>query len=213
MTNPENIRQAYLKHELRESDMQADPFAQFKVWWDDVIAIDIPEANAMTLSTVDAIGRPSSRIVLLKGIAADGLEFYTNYKSRKAMDMELNPHVALLFFWKELERQVRIEGTVSKVSREKSLAYFQSRPKGSQIGAWASPQSEVIPDRNELHDTVSRLEEQYRNEEKLPIPDFWGGYIVQPTLFEFWQGRDNRLHDRFQYVRGGDGWRVSRLAP
>lgn len=213
MSNPESIRQPYLKHELRESDMQPDPFAQFRLWWDDVITTEVSEANAMTLSTVDAVGRPSSRIVLLKGIVDDGFEFFTNYKSKKAMDMELNPHVALLFFWKELERQVRIEGTVTKVSRDKSLAYFQSRPKGSQIGAWASPQSEIIPDRGEINDTVRRLEEQYRNEEKLPLPDFWGGYVVIPTVFEFWQGRDNRLHDRFRYVKGEDNWTMNRLAP
>jgi pyridoxamine 5'-phosphate oxidase len=213
MINPDSIRQPYLKHELREADLQPDPFSQFRLWWEDVIASNIEEANAMTLSTVDAVGRPSSRIVLLKGIVDDGFEFFTNYKSRKAMDMELNPHVALLFFWKELERQVRIEGAVTKVSREKSLAYFQSRPKGSQIGAWASPQSELIDDRNELLDAVRRLEEQYRHDEKLPLPDFWGGYVVIPSLFEFWQGRDNRLHDRFRYVKGNDGWTINRLAP
>ena len=167
----------------------------------------------MSLATVDVMNQPSCRTVLLKGITEDGFEFYTNYNSRKAMEMEQQPKVVPLLLWKELERQVRIEGRVEKVSKERSRQYFQSRPKESQIGAWASPQSEVIPDRSVLDAEVRRLEKEYEEQHVLPLPDDWGGYLVKPTLFEFWQGRENRLHDRFQYTSHEGDWIIERLAP
>jgi pyridoxamine 5'-phosphate oxidase len=185
----------------------------FRQWWLMAVESDILEPNAMALATVDIMNQPACRMVLLKGITAEGFEFYTNYNSRKALEMDQHPKVALLFFWKELERQIRIEGRVEKVSEERSREYFQSRPKESQIGAWASPQSEVIPDRSVLDDEVRKLEKEYDQHHVLPLPDDWGGYLVRPQLFEFWQGRANRLHDRFQYTLHEGEWIIERLAP
>lgn len=213
MTKPDDIRLNYGKMMLDINSMDPNPVVQFSQWWDEALASSLPEVNAMTLATVDAEGRPSARIVLLKGFQEEGFEFFTNYESRKAQDMEANPHVALLFFWKELERQVRIEGTVEKVSEERSRAYFQSRPKGSQIGAWASPQSSTIEDRSVLDETVAELSEKYADASVLPLPDFWGGYLVRPQRIEFWQGRSNRLHDRMRYTKNNSIWQIERLAP
>ncbi len=207
-----DIRNDYKQRSLNESDMAANPMEQFTAWWDDAIKSDIYEVNAMTLATVNAAGRPSARIVLLKGYDENGFIFFTNYQSHKAQDMEANPHVSLVFFWKELERQVRIEGTVTKVSAEESDAYFHSRPVGSRIGAWASPQSRVIASRAVIEDKVKELEGNFENK-TIERPPHWGGYIVAPELIEFWQGRPSRLHDRMQYTKDGQGWKIERLAP
>jgi len=213
MSNPQDIRKSYQRAELNVSDLSPDPIDQFNQWWKDALDSNINEPNAMNLSTVSEAGQPSSRTVLLKGISNHGFEFYTNYESKKAIEMEQNPKVALLFFWQELERQIRIEGLVEKVSRERSAAYFQSRPLGSQIGAWASPQSRSIEDRDELDHAVARIEEKFIGQDPLPLPDHWGGYIVKPNLFEFWQGRQDRLHDRFEYLLENQVWSIRRLAP
>lgn len=187
----------------------------FYKWWDEAVDSEIEEPNAMTLATANAEGQPSARIILLKGASADGFEFYTNYKSRKALEIEHNPKVALVFLWKEIERQIRIEGIANKLSKEKSQVYFQSRPHGSQIGAWASPQSKVITDRKELEEAAEKISEQFENVDPLPCPDHWGGYIVKPHLIEFWQGRADRLHDRIRYSQNekGENWMIDRLAP
>jgi len=186
----------------------------FRQWWHAAIETEIEEANAMTLATVNGHGQPSARIVLLKGLHPEGFEFFTNYTSQKAMDMEGNPKVALLFFWKEMERQVRIDGQAVKVSQQRSEQYFQSRPRGSQIGAWTSPQSQIIPDRSVLEANGKKIVEKFADVDPLPVPEHWGGYIVRPNAYEFWQGRADRLHDRFRYTLKPDGhWAVDRLAP
>jgi pyridoxamine 5'-phosphate oxidase len=213
MTQPEDIRRSYHLGNLTKNDLTDHPIDLFTQWWNTALDAAIPEPNAMTLATVNASHQPSARTVLLKGISKDGLEFYTNYHSRKAKDMETFPKVALTFLWKELERQVRIEGSVEKVSRERSAAYFQSRPLGSQFGAWASPQSEIIEDRSVLENEVFRLEEKFKGQDPLPLPDHWGGYRVLPHYFEFWQGRPDRLHDRFCYTKEGEAWVIAQLAP
>ena len=211
----EGIRKSYHKGSLDLPDLKADPIEQFMFWWDEAILTEIVEPNAMTLATVDPEGQPSARIVLLKGVTKDGFEFYTNYQSQKATAITENPKVALVFLWKELERQVRIEGTAEKVSFEKSQSYFQSRPRSSQLSAMASPQSEVVPDRKILEDKFSQLAEQFENVDPIPCPENWGGYIVHPHLIEFWQGRPDRLHDRFRYLKKEQGvnWSIDRLAP
>lgn len=214
MKEIENLRKAYHKGTLDRQDIPQDPMDLFRQWWHEAIEAEIDEANAMTLATIDRAGYPSARIVLLKGLHQDGFEFFTNYLSPKAQDMEVNRHVALLFFWKEMERQIRIEGKVEKVSKERSEQYFQSRPRGSQIGAWASPQSQVIPDRSVIENNLKTTEEKYADLDPLPLPDHWGGYLVRPLYFEFWQGRPDRLHDRFRYTQHPGGpWAVDRLAP
>ena len=207
------IRTDYMQASLEESDVAATPLAQFGKWWDDAEKSEIVEMNAMTLATSTANGHPSARIVLLKSFDEEGFMFFTNYESRKGQELAVNPHVSLLFFWKELERQVRIEGTVSKVAADISSEYYNSRPIGSRIGAIASPQSKVIPDRHFLEEQVARIGETYK--EKAPVrPDYWGGYIVKPQLVEFWQGRSSRLHDRIVYIITPEGnWKIERLAP
>jgi pyridoxamine 5'-phosphate oxidase len=190
--------------------------ALFYKWWDEAIDAEVLEPNAMTLATVNGMGRPTARIVLLKTASAEGFEFFTNYTSQKAKDLDRNPVAALLFLWKELERQVRIEGIVEKLPRERSQVYFQSRPRGSQIGAWASPQSEVIPTREMLEEQVEKISQQFENVDPLPCPDHWGGYVLRPLMIEFWQGRPDRLHDRFRYKRAETeeaNWLIDRLAP
>ncbi|MEM6361045.1 MAG: pyridoxamine 5'-phosphate oxidase, partial [Bacteroidota bacterium] len=173
----------------------------------------ISEVNAMHLSTVNPNGMPSSRIILLKGIENNGFVFFTNYQSDKGKDLDANPAAALLFFWKELERQVRIQGHIEKISKEDSEQYFQSRPKGSQIGAWTSPQSTVIESRELLEEREKAIAEKYKDEEVLPKPEQWGGYILKPMRIEFWQGRPNRLHDRILYSQVDGHWKINRLAP
>ncbi len=201
-----------MTHTLTESNLIHDPVEQFKRWYDEVKKLNIDMYDAMALATADESGAPSARMVLLKGFDHDGFVFYTNYNSVKAQEMAKNTSVCLLFYWKEVERQVRIWGSVEKISREESEAYFKTRPYDSQLGAWASEQSAIIPDRDYL---VKRFEEKKKEypEGKVPLPEFWGGYRVIPEVFEFWQGRPSRLHDRIKYTRKDDGWKVVRLAP
>ncbi|MCL4121660.1 UNVERIFIED_CONTAM: hypothetical protein GTU68_044138 [Idotea baltica] len=194
--------------------MENNPFVQFENWFNEAVASPINEANAMIISTADEHNQPSSRVVLLKGFNEKGFVFYTNYESKKGQNLTQNPQISILFFWDLLERQIRIEGVAEKLSFADSEKYFQSRPKGSQIGAWASPQSMLIKSREVLDNNKQMLEEKFANEEKLPCPKHWGGYIVKPEYFEFWQGRSNRLHDRFIYEADEfDNWEMSRLAP
>lgn len=207
-----DLRKDYTLAELDENEVAQDPFQQFEKWWNDAITGEIDEANAMTLATSTAAGIPTTRIVLLKSFDKDGFVFFTNYDSRKGHEMAANPHVSLLFFWKELQRQVRIDGLVSKVDAAMSTEYYNSRPLGSRIGAIASPQSQVIPSRQFLEQKVKAVSEMY--EAGVPErPENWGGYIVKPVAIEFWQGRSSRLHDRIQYSQEGSSWRIARLAP
>jgi pyridoxamine 5'-phosphate oxidase len=210
-TRLDDLRKEYSRATLDESQVDRDPFAQFGLWMEEAITAQALEPTAMTLSTVDARGRPSGRIVLLKGADPRGFVFFTNYESRKGRDLAAHPVAGLTFLWKELERQVRIEGSVEKVSPEESRAYYDTRPLGSRIGAWASPQSEAIENRTWLEKRWDELGRQYG--ENPPRPAHWGGYRVLPDRFEFWQGRRSRLHDRIAYDRAGDRWKVSRLAP
>jgi pyridoxamine 5'-phosphate oxidase len=207
------IRQDYVLGNLSESDVDHDPIRQFKRWFDEAIHSEVIEPNAMVLSTVSSDYRPSSRIVLLKDIVEDGLAFFTNYESRKGEDMKANPHVALLFFWPELQRQIRIEGVIEFVDAADSDEYFQSRPKSSRIGAIASPQSQEIPNRSFLETKVAELTHLYEESDLVPRPAHWGGYLLKPIYFEFWQGRASRLHDRIVYKKIADSWKITRLAP
>lgn len=207
-----DIRKDYKLRSFLDADAAENPFVQFTGWWNDALASNIDEINAMTLATVSSNGKPSARIVLLKGITESGLEFYTNYESHKAKEMEANKNVALVFFWKELERQIRIEGTVEKAPDDVSDAYFESRPAESRIGAWSSPQSSIITSRSVLEENVTANKQKFEGRE-ITRPAFWGGYIVTPVLFEYWQGRSNRLHDRIEYVKNENGWIKRRLAP
>ena len=205
------LRNEYALKTLDEGHVDRDPMKQFGVWMVEAIHAQVPEPTAMTLATADARGRPSARIVLLKGMDPRGFVFYTNYDSRKGRELAANPQAALTFMWKELERQVRIEGKVEKVTAEESQAYYVTRPLGSRIGAWASPQSEVIENRAWLEKRWEALSKEYG--ENPSLPPHWGGYRVMPEHLEFWQGRRSRLHDRIVYARDGSGWKLSRLAP
>ena len=209
-----NMREDYKSKPFGKNDSDINPFQQFTNWFQEAVNAKLPEPNAMTLATCNKAGYPSARIVLLKGFDENGFCFYTNYTGRKAQDMEENPNIALVFCWLELKRQIRIEGQVEKMTFEASEAYFKSRPKGSQIGAWASPQSSVIDDRQILEDKVKALELKYKDAVSLPCPPHWGGYVLQPKAIEFWQGRRSRLHDRLLYKKNEGGvWKVERLAP
>lgn len=210
--NLQNLRQDYRVASLSENDVAANPFLQFKKWFSDAVEAQLYEPNVMTFATADSDGKPSARIVLLKGFDENGFVFYTNYESRKANDLVENPQAAAVFFWAELERQVRIEGIVSKIDKETSEAYFHSRPIGSQIGAIASPQSSVITDRKILEEKVLMLTAEYEGK-VIPKPDNWGGYLIEPKRIEFWQGRSSRLHDRITYDFIEGSWKISRLAP
>jgi pyridoxamine 5'-phosphate oxidase len=207
-----DIRKDYQLKSLSEHEVDQNPFTQFSVWWNEAVQSEIDEVNAMALSTVTSVGKPSSRIVLLKGYDEQGFVFFTNYSSDKGQQLAQNNFAALLFFWKELERQVRIEGVVSKVSEEESDAYFNSRPLGSRLGAWASPQSQKISDREVLNKELTKFTEQF-DQENIPRPAHWGGYRVRPNRIEFWQGRSNRLHDRILYEQDNENWQIGRLAP
>ena len=207
------LRREYSSETLLEQDVAADPIQQFQKWWDQVITSEIVEPNAMTLATASADGLPSARVVLLKGFDERGFVFFTNYESFKGMQLEENPKACLVFFWKELERQVRILGVASRLPEEESDVYFHSRPVGSRIGAWASPQSQVIENREWLERTFDKRKVEFR-EGNIPRPPHWGGYLVKPVIVEFWQGRFSRLHDRIQYTLQEDGtWKIERLAP
>lgn len=219
MKNIADVRRDYKLETLEKSGTLDNPIAQFEVWWKEVIESNIDESNAMTLCTVGANNHPSARIVLLKGFSAAGFVFFTNYDSRKATDITANPHASLVFFWKELERQVRVEGIIEKVSGAESDEYFNSRPEASKIGAWVSPQSKVIASRETLEETEARLLQQY-NGIAVPRPPHWGGYLVKPSMIEFWQGRPGRLHDRIRYsLKTASNnptenvWSKERLAP
>jgi pyridoxamine 5'-phosphate oxidase len=210
--NPEAFREAVMARGVSRADLDPDPIRQFQRWFEETIAQDIPEPNAMTLATVDARGQPYARTVLLKLYDERGFVFFTNYESRKSRQIGENPRVALLFPWVALARQVQIVGQARRISAAESLKYFATRPRGSQIGAWASPQSQVIRTRALLEGKVAEIRRRFA-EGEIPLPDFWGGYRVEPELIELWQGRDSRLHDRFQYRRDGGGWAIERLAP
>lgn len=209
----EELRRGYLRAELRKADLDPDPLVQFGRWMGEAVAADLLEPTAMTLATADANGRVSARMVLLKGYGPEGFLFFSNYTSRKAQDLAANPQAALVLYWDRLERQVRVEGVVEKIPRDASEAYFRSRPRGSQIGAWASPQSRTLRDRDELIERESSARARFEGRE-VPLPDHWGGFRLVPVAVELWQGRPDRLHDRFRYVRGAaDDWMLERLAP
>lgn len=207
-----DLRREYQRGELLETDISPDPLEQFARWFADAQSAGEMEPNAMTLATADSAGLPSARIVLLKEFDARGFVFFTNYQSRKGGQLKDNPHAALVFFWAKLERQVRIEGRVRRVTQAESDAYFQERPRPSRIGAWASHQSRSIASRHELEHQDTAMIEQFADN-PIPRPDFWGGYRLTPRLIEFWQGRPSRLHDRLEYVRQGGKWRIERLQP
>jgi pyridoxamine 5'-phosphate oxidase len=207
------LRQEYSKHELDVHMIHKNPVDQFSTWFKEALEAQIPEPNAFTLSTVGQDGYPSGRVLLLKEIFQHTFVFYTNYRSHKAMELEKSPKASMTFLWLELQRQIRIKGDVSKIDRNISETYFQSRPKESQLGAWVSPQSEVIPDRLYLDKKYADLEKEYKHTDVLPLPDFWGGYVLRPVEIEFWQGRTGRLHDRIRYKLSGDEWIIERLAP
>ncbi len=212
MDHVARLRREYTRAGLKESDADEDPVEQFRVWFDEVLAADLHEPNAMTLATATPDGRPSARVVLLKGFDERGFVFYTNYEGRKSRELEANPRAALLFYWGELERQVRVEGRVSRVPDRESDAYFAGRPRGSQLGAWASEQSRPVRDRGALERRLRELEGEYEGRE-VPRPAFWGGYRIEPETMEFWQGRENRLHDRLRYRLTQEGWGIERLQP
>jgi pyridoxamine 5'-phosphate oxidase len=207
-----SLRKEYTSAGLAKADLDPDPIVQFHEWFEKVIDADLHEPNAMILATATSDGKPSARTVLLKGYDERGFVFYTNYEGRKAGELEANPVCAILFYWGELERQVRIEGRASRLSGEESDAYFTGRPRGSRLGAWASEQSWPVDDRSILEERVRALEAEYEGRE-IPRPPFWGGYRVEPHAIEFWQGRESRLHDRLVYLRNEGGWEIVRLQP
>lgn len=207
-----DLRISYTKDSFSESDLLESPFDQFEKWFSEALKSKVDEPNAMSLATISPEGNPRTRIVLVKDFSKDGLIFYTNYESAKAKGMEVNKAVSVNFVWHPLQRQINIQGFTEKVDRKVSELYFHSRPRGSQLGALVSPQSKVIASRKVLEDRLAELDAQYKNE-PIPLPKNWGGIRIVPTRFEFWQGRDNRLHDRFEYILKNDQWSTQRLAP
>jgi pyridoxamine 5'-phosphate oxidase len=207
-----DLRREYARARLDEKDVSHDPIVEFARWFAEAQEAQVGEPNAMTLATSTVAGSPAARIVLLKGFDQHGFVFFTDYRSRKGAELDSNPLAALVFFWGELERQVRIAGTVERTSQEDSEAYFRTRPLGSRLGAWVSHQSVVIPGRAQLESGLREVEERFTGGE-VPLPPHWGGYRVRPEEIEFWQGRESRLHDRIRYTRDGDRWRIERLSP
>jgi pyridoxamine 5'-phosphate oxidase len=208
-----DLRKSYTRGGLRRADLDPDPVVQFNHWMHQALDARLVEPTAMTLATADRQGRPSARIVLLKGVDERGLLFFSNYESRKGHDLAENPNAALVLFWAELERQVRVTGTVARCAKEESERYYRSRPRGHRLGSWVSPQSEVIDGREILEKRLKDLDAKYPGDE-VPLPSYWGGYILTPEEIEFWQGRPDRLHDRFRYSCQRDGnWLIERLAP
>jgi pyridoxamine 5'-phosphate oxidase len=209
----EDIRRDYKLRALDNSDLLADPIAMFRLWFDEATKSDATDVNAMSLATSGADAQPTARVVLLKGIEDNGFVFYTNYDSAKGHQIASNDRVGLCFYWPELERQVRIDGTIQKVSAQASLEYFNSRPYESRLGAWASAQSRPLPDRQTLEQRYAELKLQYPDANAVPLPETWGGYTVIPHRMEFWQGRPSRLHDRFEYTLRESQWQITRLYP
>jgi pyridoxamine 5'-phosphate oxidase len=208
-----DIRRHYGRDRLLEDEAGDDPFDLFHRWFEEALHNDLKDANAFVLATADAAGQACGRVLLLKDYSPRGFVFYTNYASRKGRDLDANPRAGMVFFWAELERQVRIEGVVTRVSRAESEEYFRSRPRESQLGAHASLQSSVIASREELEESFRTIEGAYGDDRDIPLPDTWGGYLLSPTAIEFWQGRSSRLHDRLLYVPDGAAWSRSRLSP
>ncbi|MFO7658848.1 MAG: pyridoxamine 5'-phosphate oxidase [Bacteroidales bacterium] len=212
MDKLQQLRQEFIKAQLDTDNLNSDPFTQFRYWFNDAVKAIHTDANAMMLATADQDGKPSARVLLLKGFDQNGFTFFTNYESKKGQQLAINPYATIVFYWKELERQVRVEGRVDKTSRKESDDYFNIRPEGSRIGAWTSPQSKPIPDRHYLDRLQQDLSRLFSSK-PLERPENWGGYRLMPNLFEFWQGRENRLHDRFEYKLEKGEWIIRRLAP
>jgi len=212
MTDIANLRRDYGRAQLRREDLDANPFAQFKRWLDEALASELVDANAMSLATVGTAGIPTLRTVLLKSFSEDGFVFFTNLESTKSQQIGENPNVALLFYWREFERQIKIQGTATRLPLADVARYFFSRPRDSRIAAWVSPQSRIIEARKALEMKFDELLKKFGDGD-IPVPSFWGGFRVEPSAIEFWQGGANRLHDRFKYQREGAGWRIDNLAP
>lgn len=211
--NFDTVRKEYSTRGLNESDLAPSPFTQFRRWYEEAVAANVIEPNAMTLATATRDGVPSARTILLKGFDERGFVFYTNYESQKGKELAENPHAALVFYWASFERQIRITGVINKISSEESASYFKSRPQGAQLGAWVSLQSQVIPNREVLEERLTELMNELADTENIPVPPYWGGYCLAPREIEFWQGRINRLHDRFRYTRLNGDWEIERLSP
>lgn len=210
--NLPKLRREYTLKTLDEKEVNKDPFKQFEKWFSEALSLMVKDANAMTLATVGNDKKPHARVVLLKEVTGEGFVFYTNYNSDKGREMQENPNAAICFYWPELERQVRIEGVVKKINRSQSEKYFRSRPYKSQIGALASDQSQEVKNRQELEARFAQLSKKYGKAE-VPMPEWWGGYVLKPDSIEFWQGRESRLHDRVKYIANGNSWQIKRLSP